>query len=290
MLKLSDYSLRVDGPAEHQVYRGKGVVKSKPLKLTIVNLGSLEDNITLHLEGELMDRGWAYLEATGKPAATYRVAPSKGLAQEVPLEVSIVITPPENAPRRDYILTVRAVSEDHLTTVRTQEISVRVKEAPSDDGEAPLTDDMIDFIRSVLPFLKVVPDGMVLPLFLLFIVLLIVLPIIAVLLLLKRKRDREKAKDPMAERKKLYRELYGKEASEDELRQWEEEKTASEITEGAKEVPAGGAMGPDGGAAGPLKDGEGAEKATGGGKTSPPKSSSENLDKEDKELLDRLFD
>jgi hypothetical protein len=212
------------------------------------------------------------------------------LAQEVTLEVSIVITPPENAQRRDYVLTVRAVSEDQTTIVRTQGIIVRVKEAPSDYGEAPLTDDLIDFLRSVLPFLKVVPDGMVLPLFLLSLALLIVLPILIVLLLLKRRRDREKARDPMAERKKLYRELYGKEASEDELRQWEEEKAATESKDMAKDVPAEEAKGSDGVTAGPEKGSEGDEKGPDGKKTQSPKTPAENLDKEERELLDRLFD
>ncbi|MCU0798569.1 MAG: hypothetical protein MUC62_02710 [Candidatus Thermoplasmatota archaeon] len=285
LLKLSDYSVRIDAPSDHQVYRGKGVTKSKPLKVEIVNLGSLEDNVTLHLEGELIEKGWAYLEVSGRPVATYRVEPSKGLAHERPIELSVVITPPENAPRKDYVLTIRAVSEDGTTTYLSQGIRVKVQEAPSDDGPAPLTDDIIGFLTSILPFLGILPDRLVIPAFFLLIVLLIIAPITIALLLLKRKREREKAKDPMAERKVLYRELYGKEASVEELKQWEEEKGAAEAS---KERPE------------PATDKEGkapsdAQKGTAGAskeaeKKAPEKAAIENLDKDDKELLDRLFD
>ncbi len=285
LLKLSDYSVRIDAPSDHQVYRGKGVTKSKPLKVEIVNLGSLEDNVTLHLEGELIEKGWAYLEVSGRPAATYRVEPSKGLANERPIELSVVITPPENAQRKDYVLTIRAVSEDGTTTYTSQGIRVKVQEAPSDDGQAPLTDDIIGFLTSILPFLGSLPDRLVIPVFLLLIVLLIIAPITIALLLLKRKREREKAKDPMAERKELYRELYGKEASVEELKQWVEEKGAAEAS---KERPE------------PATNKEGkvpsdAHKETTGAskeaeKIAPEKAAIENLDKDDKELLDRLFD
>ncbi len=285
LLKLSDYSVRIDTPSDHQVYRGKGVTKSKPLKVAIVNLGSLVDNVTLYLEGELVEKGWAYLEVSGRPMATYGVQPSKGLAHELPFELSIVITPPENAPRKGYVLTIRVVSEDGRTSSRSQEIMVKVQEAPSDDGQAPLADDIIGFLTSILPFLGILPDNLVIPVFLLLIVLLVIAPIIIALLLLKRKREKEKAKDPMAERKKLYRELYGKEASTEELKQWEEEKAAPE-------VPAEG-PGP-----GPEKDGKvpsnapkeppGDDKAI--EKKPQERTAPENLDKDDKELLDRLFD
>jgi len=174
------------------------------------------------------------------------------------------------------------------------EISITLKSAPDDSTGESFADDISGVITDILPFLKGLPAGLVIVIFFLLLIL-IVGGIIFLGIFISKKREQKKRSDPMAEQRRVYKEIYGREPTEEELQlmktQTEKETVDDFIQEGAVETaPA------EGGIQEPPKEGEeveGAEPPEEGEepKEKPPEEEHVSSgDKETDDLLDKLFD
>jgi hypothetical protein len=203
---------------------------------------------------------------------------SKGMDIPIPKAFDIVVSPEEKTPKREYIFSIKAISEDGTTETLVEGLVIDVRDAPGGDESTPLTDDITD----VLPFLSVLPNGLIIPAFLI-IVLLIVAAIAFIGIMINRfTSKRKKATDPITERIRTYKDLYGQDPTDEEIATWklELEKASSPVVPViVKEVTPEDEVDllDDSREEGVLK--EEAEKET-----------SESDEKEEDDLLDRLFD
>lgn len=285
-LKISDYNIRIDIPASHTAYRGKGFSITGPLEGAAVNLGTLEDNVTLVLEGEPEEAGWIYFESTGESSITLNIQSSKGLSEEIGEAFKIVVAPEEKTPKREYTFTIMAVSEDGETETVVERITITVKDAPQEEGGSPLTQN----IKDVLPFLSSLPEPLIIPVFLLILLIIIALIVFLGIMTYRFTSRRRKEADPIAERIRTYRELYDQEPSEEEIGKWREELAAAQGPTLEEEI-----SGKEGEAAEPEQaaDGGPGEEEAGAGSEAPPTEEEEDrgkLESDEMDLLDRLFD
>jgi hypothetical protein len=219
LLKISDYQVNLSVPESHTAFRGKGFSISGPMSGEITNLGTLGDNVTLYLEGEPVEAGWVYFESTGDTKASYDVFSSRGLDNPIPSPFKIVISPEEKTPKREYIFTIRAVSEDGVTETVVPGLVIDVKDAPGDDGSTPITEDITD----VLPFLSILPESLIIPAFMLIVLLIVAAIAFIGIMIYKVTSERKKESDPLKERIKTYKDLYDQDPTEEEIAQWKTE-------------------------------------------------------------------
>lgn len=278
LFKISDYQLRIDVPETHMAYRGKDFALSGPVEGAIINLGTLTDNVTLSLQGEPVDAGWVYFESTGDLTAEFFTLSSKDLEEEIPVQFRLVVSPEERTPKREYNFTITATSEDGETITIISNVLIDVKDAPSEDTSTPLTED----ITSLLPFLENVPEGLVIPLFLLIIILIIALIVTIGILVVRFVSRKRKETDPLSDRIRNYKALYGEDPSPEEVEKWKaelegisEESVSDEIEKGSIEMPEEEEI--EDGSSEPEQGAE-VEDDTNG------------LDDDEKDLIDRLFD
>ncbi|MGA1872609.1 MAG: hypothetical protein ACMUHY_02965 [Thermoplasmatota archaeon] len=217
-IKINDYSLSTEHPETHEAFKGeRGIRITKPVKCYITNHAAFDDNVTIELKGDLVDQDWAYLSASESSTHTTHVNTSAGRSTDEPVEFTITIAAPDTARRGDYVLTYTLISEDGATILDSGEILVTLENAPDEGGSENFADDLSGVITDVLPFLEGLPPGLVI---LIFFVLffLIVGGIIFLGIFIARKKEEKKKKDPLAEQKRVYKEIYGREPTEEELR------------------------------------------------------------------------
>lgn len=213
MIKINDYRVDLLYPETHLTYRGSGSLKSKPMEIGVINLGTYMDNVTLFLEGELADDGWAYFSDTRTDIRWGPVSSSSGLTSPDLWRSLIVIYPPATADTGEYTLYVRAVSEDNMTVIVSEAITVRIREAPDDSKGNPLGEGLYNLITDIFPFLSGLSQGLVLFMFLLLALLIIILLAVIGIMIVKRTQ-KKKTDDPYEKQKQIYRELYGAEPPE----------------------------------------------------------------------------
>lgn len=290
LFKVNDYNVRVDIPMEKMAYRGKEFRQTGPIEGDIINLASLGDNVTLIIEGEPVEAGWVYFDSTGTETASFSVASSKGLTQEIKEGFEIVVAPEEKTPKRDYLFTLKAVSEDGTTEYMVTDITIDVKDAPKEDDIPPLAED----ITSVLPFLEIFPPAFIIPAFIVLVLIIIAAIVLAGIINFKIFSAIRSRGDPLKERIKTYKDLYGQDPTPEEIEGWKKElagsteTVSSEIEETSVEEEdlEEGQLPPDGEAPetqegppeGPKED------------NFPEEEEDSSLDSEDQDLLDRLFD
>lgn len=286
-VKISDYSLDVSHPSEHTAYRGKDISKNRPVGFFIVNNGTFSDNVTVRLSGELVDRGWAYLNSSGIRNDTYLVLSSRMLTEPAPLGFKIVVLAPEDAETGSYVLNYRVVSEDGQGAV-TGTIGIELRRGPDEGSGETFADELSGVITDLLPFLEGVPAAVVIMIFVILIVLIVGGIILLGIFTARRSRKKD-SDDPYADQKRIYREIYGKEPTPEELGSMKAQKEGSVedmIKEGATvvagngdaEVPAGASISEDTETDLDLEtDRKSPEKVKTG-------------DEETDDLLDRLFD
>jgi uncharacterized protein YneF (UPF0154 family) len=117
------------------------------------------------------------------------------------------------------------VSEDGLGAV-TGDIQVELKRSPDEDTGETFADDLSGVITDLLPFLKGAPTAVVIMIFLIIIVV-IVGGIILLGIFIARRAQKKKKDDPYAEQKRIYKEIYGKEPSMEELQSMTAQKEGS---------------------------------------------------------------
>jgi hypothetical protein len=301
-LKINDYNLKTTHPESHTAYKGeKGIRLTTPIKCQITNMATFSDRVRIILQGELVDEDWAYLTDSETAEHYYIINSSKGVVQEEPIEFRITVAAPDTAKRGDYILTYRMISEDGTTTFQSGEIIITLKNAPDDGTGESIADDISGVITDIFPFLEGLPPGFVIMIFFV-IVILVVGGIIFLGIFISRKREERKKKDPLAEQKRVYKEIYGREPTAEELalmkQQTDKESVddfikpegveAPESPEETEEIPEGEETG-----APEEEPVEGAEPpAEGEGEPAPPGPEEQvsTGDKETDDLLDRLFD
>ncbi|MBN1390921.1 MAG: exo-alpha-sialidase [Candidatus Thermoplasmatota archaeon] len=293
-LKINDYSLRTEHPQEHEAFKGeKGIRITKPLICQIINNATFNDNVTIILQGELVEENWAYLTASEGPQYVLYVNSSKGFSVDRPEEFKITIAAPDTAKNGDHVLSYRLVSEDGKHTIYSGDIRITIKNAPDDGGTDNFADDLSGVITDVLPFLKGLPPGFVITIFLIIFFLLVGGTIFFGILIAKR-RDERKKKDPLAEQKRIYREIYGREPTEEEIMlmrsQSEQEQSVDEfVGRGApstgdapktsRDIAPAGDQGPT------VEKSEAVEELP-----APEGERAGSGDREADDLLDRLFD
>jgi hypothetical protein len=304
-LKINDYNLKTTHPETHTAYKGeRGIRLTTPIKCQLVNLATYSDRVKVVLQGELVDEDWAYLTDSETAEHNYFVNSSKELVVEEPIEFRITIAAPDTAKRGDYILTYRMVSEDGKTTFQSGEIIVTLKNAPDDGTGESFADDISGVITDIFPFLEGLPPGFVIMIFFV-IVILVVGGIIFLGIFISKRREAKKKKDPLADQRRVYKEIYGREPTDEELammKQQADKETVDDFIkpegEELSKPPEEGDEAPEveGGEAGAPEEGEEVEGAEppeeGEGEPAPPKPDEKvsSGDKETDDLLDRLFD
>ena len=216
MIKIAQYDVEINVPEKHDAYRGKGSSKSKPLVVQLMGLGDYSDNVTVIVEGELVNLGFAFMAQSSTDTAYYSLETQKGLQEREWSDVTVAVFPDEDTPTGDYTIRLHVFSEDGKTDYYSKEIIVKVGDAPSSGGEEGLTDDLYRMVTDILPFLSFIPKNLMLPL-LLFLLLIIVIAIALIGILIYRGSKGTDRSDPYAEQKRLYRELYGVEPTMEQL-------------------------------------------------------------------------
>lgn len=291
LIKISDYRLDTSHPESHIAYRGvDGIRITDPLICSITNNGTFGDNVTVRITGELVEEGYAFLNSSGSDSDTYFVEASRLSADEVFFRFSVSIQPEEDARTGKYELSYTILSEDGVTEISSGTIEVRVRSPPDRSGGESIADDLSDLITDIFPFLAGLPTGVIIGLFIIIIVGIITgLVFIGISF---AKRSVKKKRDPFEEQKRVYKEIYGREPTKEELDAMkggkdEEDGTIDDFIKGDETTPEEQEV-----EDGPEEKDE-LPVATETGQTIPvdkvePETSSG--DKETDDLLDRLFD
>ncbi|MBN1391155.1 MAG: hypothetical protein JXA22_10990 [Candidatus Thermoplasmatota archaeon] len=218
-LKINDYNISHWSPSEALSYRGTG----RGFSVDVVNFGTFCDNVTISLEGFLAEEGAAYLDISGSRTGSVRLPSQKIYSEPQPIKIDVTVFPDEDMEKRNYQIRLRIVSEDGRTVAYTDYITVEVKDRPRDGFGQEISDNLYDFLTDTFPFLKPIRQDLLIPLFLVFVAILVAL-ISAIGILIYRKKFKTDVKeDPYAQQRKLYRDLYGVNPSEEQLRQMKQD-------------------------------------------------------------------
>ncbi|MFW3146606.1 MAG: hypothetical protein ACMUIE_07320 [Thermoplasmatota archaeon] len=293
--KISRYDIHSTFEDSHTAYKGsRGIRLTEPFVCYLYNNGTFGDNITVRINGTLVDQGWAFLNSSGEVTDTYFVDTSLHDAGVQPFRFTISIQVPDTAENGPYVLNFDIFSEDGWG-VPYGPVIVYVRDAPDEGGGESFTDDFSEFITDILPFLGGLPQWLIIAIFLL-IVLLIIAVIVATGIMIAKRSLRKKEGDPYSEQRKVFKEIYGREPTQEELAamksQKEEEGSIDDfIKEGQEEAPA---KEPAEAPAEGGREGEEAPQERIGPSEVPTvevkKEKIETGDRETDDLLERLFD
>jgi hypothetical protein len=200
-LKINDYEIepRYVPPDKNKFYRGKG----DGIRVDLYNWATYRDNVTVSISGEVVDKGWVYLEED-----YFRIDSHNGLTLPVPQIVMITIFPEKEAKKGTYTIELTVTSEDGETEAYLDNITIRITDKPQEGFGGEITDTLYDVITDILPFLEPLSPTLVSGIFL-FIVLVLVAIIALIGITIYRKSKDGKEEDPYAEQRKLYKERYG---------------------------------------------------------------------------------
>lgn len=219
-LKINDYNIEAVGPDDtFKSYRGKG----DGINVELYNWATYRDNVTVKISGEIVDKGWAYLDDE-----RYSIDSHVGLTIPEPEVVSITIFPQRNAEKGIYTITLTATSEDGETETIISNITVKITDKPQEGFGGEITDTLYDVITDIFPFLEPLSPTLVSGVFL-FIVLVLIAIIATIGIIIYRKQKANKDEDPYVEQRKLYKELYGTEPTLEQLKDMKESSVVDEV-------------------------------------------------------------
>ncbi len=231
-LKINDYDIEPRGPSEEfKSYRGKG----DGVRVDLYNWAVYQDNVTVRISGEIVDKGWAYIDSEKVTVESDRI-----LTVPDPVPVMITVFPPNDAKKGTFTITLTLTSEDGDTTEVLDNITVKITDKPQEGIGGEITDTLYGVITDILPFLEPLSPNLISVLFLLL-VLIVVAILAGVGIFLYRTRGKADTKeDPYADQRQLYKELYGTEPTEEQLKEMKSGSLEEEIFgEKGKEVEKG---------------------------------------------------
>jgi archaellum component FlaG (FlaF/FlaG flagellin family) len=167
---------------------------STSLEIKITNDGTMSDNITLNITGDLTEK--STVTFTHKPSTPIQIEPGENKT------ITITIGLPALILRGDHTFKVEAMSEDGDTTTGTRTITLTVNPKKPNNGTPNGNGDGTTESESFL--------GGLLPMIILLIVVVVIIAVVAGVLVRSRKRKMdEKDKDDFFRRKDDYEKLYG---------------------------------------------------------------------------------
>ncbi|MGA1793413.1 MAG: sialidase family protein [Thermoplasmatota archaeon] len=289
ILKVNDYNVTHWSPEEALSYRGTG----RGFAVDITNFASFSDNVTITVEGYLAEEGAAYLDRSGTRTAGYFLPSQKNRADPEPTTVAVTIFPDDKIEKRDYQVRLRIVSEDGRTVVYTEYITVNVKDRPREGFGAEISDNLYDFLIDTFPFLKPIKQSLLVPLFLLCVAIFVTLISGTGIMIYRKKFRKEVKEDPYAQQRKLYRDLYGIDPTEEQLRNMEggepgleDDDFFSDIPTIDSEAPVIGATLPKEGTEGIVRSDDGDEEGINEDEDDDEEGDSDEVEEVDEEYLD----
>ncbi len=228
-LKVNDYELVEDHPASVKAVRGKG----SAITIQLTNMATFSDNVTVQIRGELVEQRWAYLSKTNQKKASYLLSSQKNLTIPASTKVLITIFPDGDAPKKNYQVHVTVTSEDGLTDLEELNITVKVTDRPPEGTGNEITDTLYKLITDLLPFLRPIHPNLLVGVFLALAAILILAIAAFGIQVIRRSKAKE---DPYAEQRKIYRDLYGSEPTQEQLESMSKESSVvDDVMSGVKE-------------------------------------------------------
>ncbi|MFW3146972.1 MAG: sialidase family protein [Thermoplasmatota archaeon] len=218
MLKVNDYNLTYEAPGEFKAYRGVG----RGFSFDLTNFATYSDNATVKLLGTLADDGWAYLDKSGSREAVFRLETQRLLTEPVPAEVFITIFPDSEVQKGSYNLSIMVQSEDKSDPIYIYNITINIGDKPRESFGEEVSDNIYKFLTDTFPFLKSIRQSLLVPLFLLFVLVVIVIISGAGIYIYRKKFRKSRKEDPYREQREVYKELYGIEPTDEQLKQMKE--------------------------------------------------------------------
>lgn len=213
-LKVNDHNLTYSTPESFKSYRGRGM----GFTIQVTNFATYTDNVTIVLEGTLADDEQIYLEGSGDIRGIFSLPSQKIYTIPVATDIIITVFPDNEYTKGKYGLSIKIISEDKETIYHTETINVSITDRPSDSLAEEISDDLYSFLTDTFPFLKPVKQSLLVPLFLLTVAIFVGI-ISAIGIVIYRKKFRKQRKeDPYKEQRKVYKELYGTDPTEDQLK------------------------------------------------------------------------
>jgi len=232
-LKINDYDIepRWNGEVE-KFYRGKG----SGIRVELFNWATFSDNVTVKLSGEVVDRKWVYLNTDHYAVKTHRM-----LSEPEPSVVMITVFPPKDAGKGTYSITLTVTSEDGETVAVLDNITIKITDKDQEGFGGEITDTLHGLITDIFPFLKPLSPNLVSAVFLMFALVIVGLIVLLGIYVYRRSRIKDE-KDPYAEQRQLYRELYGSEPTQEQLEEMMKESSVvdevmSDLSEVEEEGP-----------------------------------------------------
>ncbi|MFO8050602.1 MAG: sialidase family protein [Thermoplasmatota archaeon] len=239
LLKVNDHNISYSVPDSFRSYRGKGMGFS----MEVTNFATYMDNVTIVLQGTLADDDHVYLEASGDTRGTFSLPSQKIFTIPTSTMITITVYPDEEVPKGNYQLNVRIISEDGETIHTTDSINITITDKPRSGLGEEISDNLYKLLTDTFPFLESIEQSLLVPLFLLVVAVLIGIISTFGIVIYRKKFRKKREVDPYREQREVYKELYGVDPTEEQLKTMketgDEEDFFSDIPtiEGSKEKP-----------------------------------------------------
>jgi hypothetical protein len=192
LLKIATFEPELDAPTEATAITSDGQIK---IKIELLNNGTMTDNITINITGDLVGKSSVTLELSPKIPIMLNVNQSK--------TVTVTIKYPSQITATDYQVDFQAVSEDGESKSFSRTLIIHMKsKPPKQNGDNGGTgeengDDGFDL-------------GSLMPMIILLIVVIVVIVVIAGVVSFSRKKKKdEKTKQQFFQEKDDYEKIYG---------------------------------------------------------------------------------
>ncbi|MGA1872192.1 MAG: hypothetical protein ACMUHY_00845 [Thermoplasmatota archaeon] len=238
-LKINDYNISTSVPENALSYRGTG----RGFSVDITNFATYNDNVTITIDGYLAEEGAVYLDMSGSITGRINLPSQKIYSDPEPTTVDVTIFPDDDIEKRDYSIRLRIASEDGRTVTYTDYITVQVKDRPREGFGQEISDNLYDFLIDTFPILKPIKQDLLVPLFLLFVAIIVGLISGTGITIYRKKFRKEVKEDPYAQQRKLYRDLYGINPTDEQLRNMEDGGAALEEDDFFSDIPGIGTKG-----------------------------------------------
>ncbi len=226
-LKMNDYNIEPRGPQDvYKAYRGRG----GGVRVDLFNWAEYQDNLTIRISGDIVDKRWAYIDSD-----QITVGSDKILTVPDPAPLMITVFPPKDAKKGTYTITLTIISEDGETTVILDNITVKITDKDQEGIGGEITDTLYGLITDVLPFLKPLSPDLISLLFLLFVIIIISILAGLGIFVYRTRGISNSNEDPYAEQRRLYKELYGTEPTEEQLEEMKSGSVVEDVLDGIGE-------------------------------------------------------
>ncbi|MEA3559087.1 MAG: hypothetical protein U9R75_07535, partial [Candidatus Thermoplasmatota archaeon] len=225
ILKVNDHNITYSLPESFKSYRGKGM----GFTIEVTNFATYTDNLTIILMGTLANDDQVYLESSGRMSGIFSLESQKVFTIPESTWVTITIYPEEDYTNGEYSLILRMISEDGETEIVTENITITISDRPRDGFGEEISDDLYKFLTDTFPFLRSIKQSLLVPLFLLFVLLFIGFISTIGILIYRKKFRKERKVDPYKEQRKIYKELYGVDPTDEQLKEMKENKDGDDF-------------------------------------------------------------